>query len=66
MTGVPMNLVKFLKTIGNENSGATAVEYGLIASLVVLAAVGGFQALGNSNTGGWGGVEQKVTAAMGN
>ena len=61
-----MNLVKFLKTIGNENSGATAVEYGLIASLVVLAAVGGFQALGNSNSGGWGGVEQKVTAAMGN
>ena len=66
MTGVPMNLMKFLKTIGSENSGATAVEYGLIASLVVLAAVGGFQALGNSNSTGWGAVETKVTDAMDN
>ena len=65
MTGVPMNLTKILRKIGTDNSGATAVEYGLIAALVVLAAVGGFQAVGNSNTTGWGGVEQKVTDAMG-
>ena len=61
-----MKLTTFLKTIGNDNSGATAVEYGLIAALIVLAAVGGFQAVGNSNTTGWGGVNDKVTEAMGN
>lgn len=61
-----MKLTKILTKIGTDNSGATAVEYGLIAALVVLAAVGGFQAVGNSNTTGWGGVEQKVTDAMGN
>ena len=61
-----MKLTQFLTKIGNDNSGATAVEYGLIASLVVLAAVGGFQALGSSNETGWGGVNDKVTAAMGN
>ena len=66
MTGVPMKLTKFLQKIGTDNSGATAVEYGLIAALIVLGAVAGFQAVGNSNTTGWGGVNDKVTAAMGN
>lgn len=61
-----MNLKTFLSRIGTDNSGATAVEYGLIAALIVLAAVGGFQTLGNSNNTGWGGVNSKVTAAMGN
>jgi pilus assembly protein Flp/PilA len=61
-----MNLTTFLKHIGNENSGATAVEYGLIASLIVLAAVGGFQAVGNSNTTGWGAVSEKVNEVIGN
>ena len=61
-----MNLTTFLSHIGNDNSGATAVEYGLIASLVVLAAVGGFQAVGNSNTTGWGALSDRVTEVMGN
>ena len=61
-----MNVTKLLSRIGADNSGATAVEYGLIAALIVLAAVGGFQAVGNSNTTGWGAVDEKVTAAMGN
>lgn len=64
-TGVPMNLTKFLKHIGNDNSGATAVEYGLIASLIVIAAVGGFQAVGNANSTGWGAVKTAVEDAMG-
>ena len=59
-----MNLTKFLKHIGNDNSGATAVEYGLIASLIVLAAVGGFQAVGNQNTTGWGAVQDAVEDAI--
>lgn len=61
-----MDLTKFLSRIGSDKSGATAVEYGLIAALIVLAAVGGFQVLGNSNSTGWGGVSDKVTSAMAN
>jgi len=58
-----MNLTKFLKHIGNDNSGATAVEYGLIVSLIVIAAVGSFQAVGNANTTGWGAVKDAVVEA---
>lgn len=61
-----MSLTKFLARIQSDNSGATAVEYGLIAALVVLAAVGGFQLVGNSNTTGWGAVSDRVTEVMGN
>ncbi len=60
-----MNLTTFLKHIGNDESGATAVEYGLIAALIVIAAVGGFQAVGDSNETGWGAVKTAVEDAMG-
>ncbi|WP_298465904.1 Flp family type IVb pilin [uncultured Erythrobacter sp.] len=60
-----MNLTKFLKHIGNDNSGATAVEYGLIASLIVIAAIGGFQAVGSENSTGWTAVKDAVENAMG-
>ena len=60
-----MNLTTFLKHIGNDNSGATAVEYGLIASLIVIAAIGGFQAVGSENSSGWDAVRTAVENAMG-
>ena len=37
-------IVRFLK----DESGATAIEYGLIAALVSVAAIAGFSALGTS------------------
>ncbi len=37
-------MMKFLK----DESGATAIEYGLIAALVSVAAIAGFQAVGGS------------------
>ena len=37
-------LHKFLK----DESGATAIEYGLIAALIAVAAIGAFQAVGGS------------------
>lgn len=42
---------KFLKLIKNEE-GATAIEYGLIAALIAVAAITAMQGLGNnlSNT----------------
>jgi pilus assembly protein Flp/PilA len=39
-------MAKFLKLIKNEE-GATAIEYGLIAALIAVAAIGAMQGIGN-------------------
>ena len=38
-------MAKFLKLIKNED-GATAIEYGLIAALIAVAAIGAMQGIG--------------------
>jgi pilus assembly protein Flp/PilA len=51
------NVMKFLK----NKSGATAIEYGLIAALIAVAVIGGVTTLGtNANT-----TFTKVSAKMG-
>lgn len=40
-------MAKLLKLIGDD-AGATAIEYGLIAALISVAAIGAFTALGSS------------------
>ena len=40
-------MTKFMKLIKNEK-GATAIEYGLIAALIAVAAIGAMQGIGNS------------------
>lgn len=40
-------MAKFLKLIKNEK-GATAIEYGLIAALIAVAAIGAMSSVGNS------------------
>ena len=39
-------MAKFLKLIKNDK-GATAIEYGLIAALIAVAAIGAMQGIGN-------------------
>jgi pilus assembly protein Flp/PilA len=39
-------MVKFLKLLKNQK-GATAIEYGLIAALIAVAAIGAMQGIGN-------------------
>ena len=43
--------MKFVSRFLKDESGATAIEYGLIAALISVAIVGGAGALGN-NVGG--------------
>lgn len=50
------------RTFGADQRGATAVEYGLIAALIVVAMVGGLASLGGGTTGMW----TKVNLAMQN
>lgn len=58
----PMNL---LKRIGRDSRGATAVEYGLIVSLVVIACIGAFQAVAGETIEMWSLVSSEVTKERG-
>lgn len=62
-TGVPKQMLKFLKKLGSDVSGATAVEYGLILALIFLAMVGAIQTFGNETIGMWTGVADRVEEA---
>jgi len=43
-----------LRMLGVNQRGATAIEYGLLAGLIAVAAIGGMQALGGGVGGKWG------------
>jgi pilus assembly protein Flp/PilA len=43
--------MKFLNKIAKNEEGATAIEYGLIAALIAVAAITAMQGLGNQLTG---------------
>jgi pilus assembly protein Flp/PilA len=40
--------MQFLKTFANDESGATAIEYGLIASLISIVAIAAFKLVGSN------------------
>ncbi len=42
-----------LRMLGADKRGATAIEYGLICALIVIAMMGGLQALGGGTGGMW-------------
>ena len=50
---------KFLKLIRNEE-GATAIEYGLIAALIAVAAIGAMQGIGSSLNNTFGNVSNAL------
>ncbi len=56
----------FLKRIANDNVGGTAIEYGLIATLVVIASLGALKAMANEETNIWFTVSGKASEVMGN
>lgn len=58
-----MKLSKFLNRLGCDASGATAVEYGLILSLIFLAIIGAVQGFGVAATGMWNDVSAKIVGA---
>lgn len=55
-------MVKFLRKLGRDTRGATAVEYGLILALVFLAMVGGVQTFGTELIAMWTKVQTSVAA----
>jgi pilus assembly protein Flp/PilA len=53
-----------LRKLRADTCGATAIEYGLIAALIVIAMVAGASALGGGALGMWTDIAIKVDAAM--
>ena len=53
-----------LRTLCAEDRGATAIEYGLIAALIVVAMIGGLSALGGGANGMWGRISNTVQTYM--
>jgi pilus assembly protein Flp/PilA len=52
-----------LRKLSANKRGATAIEYGLIAALIVIAMIGGLQQLGGGVGGKWTDIEQKFQNA---
>lgn len=59
-----MLAIRLMRRIRSDKRGATAIEYGLIAALIAVAAVGGMSSLGGGSNGMWGKLENKVSEAM--
>lgn len=58
-------MTTFLRTMKDDTSGATAVEYGLIVALIVLAMLVSMQLVASETLEMWGHVEDKSVEAMG-
>jgi pilus assembly protein Flp/PilA len=56
-------MVNLIRGIVKCQSGATAVEYGLIVSLIVIAIMGALGSFGTSSTGMWNKISNKVVTA---
>jgi pilus assembly protein Flp/PilA len=59
-------LPTFMKNIVDDTSGATAIEYGLIVSLIVLVIVGSMNGVADATIGMWSEVEASSNNAVGN
>ena len=55
--------MKFIKKIVRNEKGATAIEYGLIAALIAVAAITAMQSLGTSIGGTFNKVGNEMTTA---
>ena len=59
-----MPAIRTLQRLLRDSRGATAVEYGLIVALIVIAIIGAVKEVANQNTGLWAVVNGSVTNVM--
>ena len=57
-------MIGLLKSLVRDDSGATAIEYGLIASLISISAIAGFEAMGMSFSAMFGKVSNELKVAV--
>ncbi len=59
-----MRIVHVLSRILRDHRGATAIEYGLIVALIVIAIIVAIQGVADENTGLWAFVRSNVETNM--
>ena len=55
--------MSFLRRFAADESGATAIEYGLIASLIAISIIAGASALGSQLSGSFNDIKTKVRSS---
>ena len=58
-------MMKIVKRFRNEEKGATAIEYGLLAALIGVAIIAGASALGTGVSDNFGAVAEELCTAQG-
>jgi pilus assembly protein Flp/PilA len=58
-------MFKLLRKLRKDEQGATAIEYGLIAALIAVAAITAMTAVGTSLTGVFNDVSSELDSAIG-
>lgn len=56
-------MIHLLRLLAKSRKGATAVEYGLIVALIVLAMVGALKGVASSTIDMWNNINEKVTTS---
>ena len=56
--------MKFINKLLRDEAGATAIEYGLIAALIAVAAITAMQSLGNNLSGTFSRVSGELATAQ--
>lgn len=59
-------MLKMLRRLATDRKGGTAIEYGLIASVIVVTLIASFLQLANTTTGIWNNVNTKMDNARNN
>jgi pilus assembly protein Flp/PilA len=57
--------MKFMERLLRDQSGATAIEYGLIAALIAVAAIAGMTSLGTTLRGTFNNVNSRMAPGTG-
>jgi pilus assembly protein Flp/PilA len=55
-------MARLLAKLARDRRGGAAIEYGLIVALVVIVIISAIRGVGDSNSGGWGAIANKVAA----
>jgi pilus assembly protein Flp/PilA len=63
--GAIMTRMSFFKKLWRDNRGATAVEYGLVLVMLVIAIISAVKGVADENTGMWAIVSSKAAVAHG-
>ena len=55
---------KSLRMLGADRRGATAIEYGLICALIVIAMIAGLHTLAGGSSSMWGRIQTNMSNVM--